>query len=151
MNVNNFGRVLVSLIVVGGFMVVVYMFLTEKLAGNAPGETLTILVGALASNFTSVVSYWIGSSSGSTAKDEQLSKTAEKLADKVPVAPPAAAVRAAAVAAAPAAAAAAAPAAAEAAAPAAAADAAPPAAADAAPPAVDAELDRRGIPDKKDG
>jgi hypothetical protein len=83
-NTNNVGRVLVSLVVVIGFMTVTFMFLTEKAAGGTPGETLTLLVGALASNFTSVVSYWIGSSSGSTAKDEQLSKTADRLADKVP-------------------------------------------------------------------
>lgn len=134
MNTNNIGRVLVSMTVVMGFMLVTYMFISEKTLGNNPGEVLTLLVGALASNFTSVVSYWIGSSSGSTAKDEQMSKTAEKLADKVPAAPaasPAAVVAAA-----------------EAAAPAAAAQAAPPAAAEAAPPAVDAELDRRGVPDK---
>lgn len=145
MSVNNFGRVLVSLIVVCGFMVVVYMFLTAKFAGNAPGETLTILVGALASNFTSVVSYWIGSSSGSTAKDEQQQKVAEKLAEKVAApAIPTAAVIAAAEAAAPAAAAEAAPAAAAA--------AAPPAAETAVPPVVEAELDRRLGPDKpKDG
>lgn len=135
MNVNNVGRVLVSVIVVVGFMVTVYMFLTTKLAGGAPGETLTLLVGALASNFTSVVGYWIGSSSGSTAKDEQISKTAEKLAEKVPAVPVDAAIAAAAVAAAPAAAA----------------EAAPPAAAEAAPPAVEAELDRRGIPDNPKG
>lgn len=136
MNVNNLGRVLVSLIVVVGFMVATYMFLTEKAAGGTPSETLTLLVGALASNFTSVVSYWIGSSSGSTAKDEQISKTAEKLAEKVPaVTPDPAVVAAAAVAAAPAAAAV----------------AAPPAAAEAAPPAVDAELDRRGVPDNTRG
>lgn len=133
MTVNNIGRVLVSLIVVLGFMTTVYLFLTTKLAGDTPSETLTLLVGALASNFTSVIGYWIGSSSGSTAKDEQISKTAEKLAEKVPPALADAAVVAAAAAAA---------------APIAAAEAAPPAAADAAPPAVDAELDRRGISDK---
>jgi 3-phosphoglycerate kinase len=136
MNVNNIGRVLVSLVVVVGFMVATYMFLTEKAAGGTPSETLTLLVGALASNFTSVVSYWIGSSSGSTAKDEQISKTAEKLAEKVPVVPADVSVAAAA---------------AMAAAPAAAAVAAPQAAAEAAPPAVDAELERRGIPDNPKG
>lgn len=129
MSTNNVGRVLVSLLVVCGFLIVTYMFITEKSAGGTPGETLTLLVGALASNFTSVVSYWIGSSSGSTAKDEQISKTAEKLAEKVPAVQADAAIAAAV----------------QAAAPAAAAVAAPPAAAVAAPPAVDAELDRRGI------
>lgn len=90
MNTNNFGRVAVSLIVCVGFMIVTWMFITQKAAGINPSETLTLLVGALASNFTSVVAYWIGSSSGSTAKDEQISKTAEKLAEKTvaPVAAP---------------------------------------------------------------
>jgi hypothetical protein len=118
MSTNNVGRVLVSLLVVCGFLIVTYMFITEKAAGGTPGETLTLLVGALASNFTSVVSYWIGSSSGSTAKDEQMSKTAEKLAEKVT--PAAVAIEAAQA-------------------------VAPAAAAVAAPPAVDAELDRRGV------
>lgn len=118
MNTNNIGRVLVSLIVVCGFLAVTWMFITEKTAGGTPGETLTLLVGALASNFTSVVSYWIGSSSGSTAKDEQISKTAEKLAEKA--LPPVTAIEAAQA-------------------------VAPAAAAVAAPPAVDAELDRRGV------
>lgn len=133
MNTNNIGRVLVSLIVVCGFLAVTWMFVTEKSSGSPPGETLTLLVGALASNFTSVVAYWIGSSSGSSAKDEQNAKVAEKLAEKaaVPIASPAAVTAAA-----------------KAAAPAAAAEAAPPAAVDAAPPAVDAELDRRGFPNK---
>lgn len=135
MNTNNVGRVLVSIIVVLGFMVVTFMFIREKSLGNNPSDVLTMLVGALASNFTSVVSYWIGSSSGSTAKDEQQQKVAEKLAEKVPTLVAPAVTPAAVVAAA------------EAAAPAAAAEAAPPAAAVAAPPAVDAELDRRGIPD----
>lgn len=133
MNTNNIGRVLVSLVVVCGFMTVTIMFLTQKASGAQPNDVLTVLVGVLGTNFTQVVAYWIGSSSGSTAKDEQQAKVAERLADKVaaPQVPPAVIAAAA-----------------EAAAPAAAAQAAPPAAAEAAPPAVDAELDRRGIPDK---
>lgn len=94
MNTNNIGRVLVSLIVCVGFLIVTWMFVTQKAAGGMPSETLTLLVGALASNFTSVVAYWIGSSSGSTAKDEQLSKTTDKLAEKAisPAVSPVAAV-----------------------------------------------------------
>lgn len=132
---NNVGRVLVSLIVVMGFMSVTWIFLTSKAMGVAPSETVTLLVGALASNFTSIVSYWIGSSSGSTAKDEQISKAAEKLAEKA--ASPVTAIEAA-----------------KAVAPAAAAAAAPPAAAVAAPPAaevaVENALNERGITEKKD-
>ncbi len=138
MTTNNVGRVIISLIVVLGFMAMTWMFVSQKMAGGTPGETLTLLVGALATNFSNVVGYWIGSSSGSTAKDEQLSKTADKLAEKVPASPssPAAAVAAAA-----------------AAAPAAAAKAAPPAAAVAAPPAAEAAVEtalaERGIDTQK--
>lgn len=83
MNTNNIGRVLVSIVVVCGFMTVTLLYLTQKYTGVPPGETLTLLVGALATNFSNVVGYWIGSSSGSTAKDEQNAKVAEKLAEKV--------------------------------------------------------------------
>lgn len=132
MSTDNVGRVLVSIVVVLGFMTVTIMYLSQKIGGGTPGETLTLLVGALSSNFTSVVGYWIGASSGGAAARDQLSKTADKLAEKVPSAVTPAVIAAAA----------------EAAAPAAAANAAPPAATEAAPPAVDAELDRRGVPDK---
>lgn len=89
---NNVGRILVSMVVVCGFMATTYLFLTAKWAGQQPSETLTLLVGALASNFTSVVSYWIGSSSGSSAKDDSANRVTEHLAQKavvpVPVAVP---------------------------------------------------------------
>lgn len=87
MNTNNIGRVLVSLVVVCGFMTVTIMFLTAKASGAQPNDVLTILVGVLGTNFTQVISYWIGSSSGSTAKDEQQAKVAEKLAEKVQPSP----------------------------------------------------------------
>lgn len=80
MNAANIGRILVSAVVVVGFMAVTILFLLQKYSGTAPGEVLTILVGVLGTNFTSVVSYWIGSSSGSSAKDD-------KLAALVPEAP----------------------------------------------------------------
>lgn len=72
MNTNNIGRIAVSTVVVLGFIIVTILFLTQKFNGGTPGETLTLLVGALASNFTNVVGYWIGSSSGSSAKDEKI-------------------------------------------------------------------------------
>lgn len=78
MNTNNIGRILVSAVVVIGFVAVTVLFVTTKYNGGAPGETLSILLGALATNFTAVVGYWIGSSSGSTAKDEKLSELVGK-------------------------------------------------------------------------
>lgn len=71
-NVNDTGRVMISSVVVGGFFVILYIYLTRKLTGAPDNDILSILLGALASNFTSVVSFWIGSSSGSAAKDDAI-------------------------------------------------------------------------------
>ena len=67
-----------SMIAICGFMAVTILFLTTKLNGGTPSETLTLLGGALASNFTSVVGYWIGSSSSSSAKDETIKDMVSK-------------------------------------------------------------------------
>lgn len=68
-NLSNWGKVVVSLIVTIGFIAVTVLYLTQKLQGNPAPEILSILLGALATNFTAVVSYWVGSSSGSSDKD----------------------------------------------------------------------------------
>jgi hypothetical protein len=83
MKMNDWGRVLVSLLVVVGFITVTVIYMTRKLEGNPVPEILSILLGALATNFTSVVGYWIGSSSGSSSKDA----TIESMATKVPSVP----------------------------------------------------------------
>lgn len=77
-SMNDWGRVLVSAIVVFGFVGVTVLYMTRKLEGGAVPEILSILLGALATNFTAVVGYWIGSSSGSAAKDQALAKAVEK-------------------------------------------------------------------------
>lgn len=77
-DLSNWGRVLTSIIVVGGFIAVTLLYMTQKLNGNAVPEILSILLGALASNFTSVVQYWIGSSSGSSTKDSTIQNLAAK-------------------------------------------------------------------------
>jgi hypothetical protein len=74
----NWGRVLTSIIVVSGFITITLLYMTQKLNGNAVPEILSILLGALASNFTSVVQYWIGSSSGSSTKDNTIQNLAAK-------------------------------------------------------------------------
>lgn len=78
LELNNWGRVLVSMIVVFGFVGVTILYMTRKLEGNAVPEILSILLGALATNFTNVVGYWIGSSSGSSSKDQALVEAAKK-------------------------------------------------------------------------
>lgn len=82
-DLNNWGRVLVSTIVVFGFISVTVIYMTRKLDGNPVPEILSILLGSLATNFTNVVGYWMGSSSGSSAKDSTL----QAIAAKVPTVP----------------------------------------------------------------
>lgn len=77
-DLNSWGRVLTSFLVVTGFITVTIMYMTQKLNGNPVPEILSILLGALATNFTSVVGYWIGSSSGSSAKDAAITNLATK-------------------------------------------------------------------------
>jgi len=77
-DLKNWGRVLVSILVVAGFILVTLLYLTQKLSNSAVPEILAILLGALASNFTSVVSYWIGSSAGSSSKDAAIESLASK-------------------------------------------------------------------------
>jgi len=76
--ISNWGRVIVSTVVVMGFVGITLLYLTQKISGSAVPEILSILLGTLATNFTSVVSYWIGSSSSSTAKDETIQDMAKK-------------------------------------------------------------------------
>jgi len=75
---NNWGRVIVSTIVVIGFLSVTLLYMTQKLNGNAVPEILSILLGALATNFTAVVGYWIGSSASSSTKDATINNLAAK-------------------------------------------------------------------------
>lgn len=77
-NLSNFGKVMVSLIVTGGFMWVTWLLLTTKVQGNATPEILLILIGTLGSKFGDVVSYWIGSSQSSSVKDEAMKEIAVK-------------------------------------------------------------------------
>ena len=75
---NDWGRVVVSTVVVIGFIGVTILYMYRKIETGAVPEILSILLGALATNFTAVVGYWIGSSSGSSAKDEALADAAKK-------------------------------------------------------------------------
>lgn len=75
--INNAGRVIISVIVVIGFIAITVLYMTRKLDGNPVPEILSILLGALATNFTAVVGYWIGSSASSAAKDDALKNAVE--------------------------------------------------------------------------
>ena len=78
MDLSSWGRVIVSGTVVIGFITVTIIYMTQKLNGSAVPEILSILLGALATNFTGVVGYWIGSSASSSAKDVTISNMATK-------------------------------------------------------------------------
>jgi protein-S-isoprenylcysteine O-methyltransferase Ste14 len=71
-NLANWGKVLISLIVVLGFFAVLVLMLTQKLQGQATPEVLLVMLGALGQGFAQVLSYWVGSSQSSSAKDEQI-------------------------------------------------------------------------------
>lgn len=77
-DLNNWGKVLVSVIVVIGFLAVLIIVLTVKLQGNATPEVILVMLGALGAAFTQVTSYWVGSSAGSSAKDAALASAATK-------------------------------------------------------------------------
>lgn len=78
MVLNDWGRVLVSVIVTVGFMGILVLVITTKTQGNAPTEVMLVMLGALGAAFGQVVSYWVGSSSGSAQKDTVLQKIADK-------------------------------------------------------------------------
>jgi Kef-type K+ transport system membrane component KefB len=78
LSLNDWGRVLVSVIVVAGFIMILVLVLTTKLQGNASSEVMLVMLGALAAGFGQVVSYWVGSSASSSAKDQTISTMATK-------------------------------------------------------------------------
>lgn len=64
---------IVSMLVVGMFGGVLMVFVTRPIAIDASmHDVLMFMLGALGSNFTSVVSYYMGSSAGSKHANETL-------------------------------------------------------------------------------
>lgn len=78
MTLNDWGRVLVSVIVTSGFMGVLILVITTKTQGNAPPEVMLVMLGALGAAFGQVVSFWVGSSSSSATKDATINTMATK-------------------------------------------------------------------------
>ena len=83
-NINVWGRVLISAIVTTGFMSILILVITTKTGGNATPEVLLVMLGSLGAAFGQVVSYWVGSSSGSTTKDTSIENLSTKVAVDVP-------------------------------------------------------------------
>lgn len=63
------GPIIVSVMVAAIFGFVMWLLLT-KAVPNADSDLMKILTGALSAKFGDVVNFWIGSSSGSKAKDD---------------------------------------------------------------------------------
>jgi hypothetical protein len=78
LGLNDWGRVLVSVIVTTGFMGVLVLVITTKTQGNAAPEVMLVMLGALGAAFGQVVSFWVGSSSGSATKDTTIQNMANK-------------------------------------------------------------------------
>lgn len=68
--VNTWGRVVVSIVVLFLFAAVSTLVLTHTIPSS---ESATMVVGAVLTMAGAVVSFWIGSSSGSVSKDAKLS------------------------------------------------------------------------------
>ena len=77
-NLNDWGRVLVSLTVVLGFFYVLILIITTKMQGNATSEVMLVMLGSLGTSFATVVGYWVGSSASSSSKDATIQNMAAK-------------------------------------------------------------------------
>lgn len=83
------GAVIVSvLIVVGYFTVIWAIFVTSKQFNEREATILNQLFGVLTAGFISVSQYWLGSSSGSAAKDARLEAAERERSAILPQAPP---------------------------------------------------------------
>lgn len=76
-NLSNWGKVLISLIVVIGFFGILVLVITRKMEGNQAPEVMLVMLGALGQGFAQVLSYWVGSSQSSSSKDEVLKEVAK--------------------------------------------------------------------------
>ncbi|MDO8974319.1 hypothetical protein [Reyranella sp.] len=68
-----YGAVMVSAIVLVGFAVMLWLVIREEVPANQR-DMVTLLLGTLAGMASSVVAYWVGSSSGSMQKNAALER-----------------------------------------------------------------------------
>jgi len=71
MNVENVGRVMVSLLVVVAFLAYIVLISTYPISPDMK-DVVNTAGGALGAAFVSIVNYWVGSSAGSSSKDKQI-------------------------------------------------------------------------------
>jgi hypothetical protein len=67
------GAIVTSILSALGFLAA---FVIAYLSHDTTSQSL--LVGAIITNFSTAVSFWLGSSSGSQKKDDQIAKLSEK-------------------------------------------------------------------------
>lgn len=67
------GAVVVSVIVLVGFAVMLWLVIREEVPANQR-DMVTLLLGTLAGMASSVVAYWVGSSSGSAQKNAAIAR-----------------------------------------------------------------------------
>jgi hypothetical protein len=70
-----YGVIIVSVLVTLGFVAFMVAAIGHELKDN---QTVQLLTGGLISSFTTVVQYWLGSSSGSKSKDETIQALQDK-------------------------------------------------------------------------
>jgi hypothetical protein len=79
-----------SVAVVVGFFAVLLLLISGYGKGLDPQvlQIVNITVGTLAAGFTAVIGYWLGSSAGSTAKNDTIANMGNQLAASTPVVTP---------------------------------------------------------------
>ena len=78
-----YGGVVVSVVIVAGFVLTTYAVLTNHLS-TSDGQFGSVLIGTLAAMATQVANYWLGSSIGSSTKNALLASAQNSLAVSVP-------------------------------------------------------------------
>lgn len=82
--INDYGRIAISGVVIVGFAVLLVLSMTR--VGTA-SPTVDAMLNTLGTLTTAVVMYWVGSSSGSTAKSATIAATKAPVVVAAPVAP----------------------------------------------------------------
>ncbi len=79
-----YGGVVVSVVIVVGFIMTTYAVLTSHIGANE-GQLGSIVLGTLAAMATQVANYWLGSSVGSNTKNALLASAQDQLATSMPM------------------------------------------------------------------
>lgn len=66
-----FGSIVVSILIIIAYSVTLFLVLFRP-ENTALAKILEIMAGSIIANATTVVSYWVGSSSSSRSKDERI-------------------------------------------------------------------------------